>query len=71
MVSVSRAPLANIDAYKKRMGWTFKWVSSLESHFNRDFNVSFTPDQMEKDEMYYNYRVTQFPADEAPGSSFF
>ena len=71
MVSVSHAPLANIDAYKKRMGWTFKWVSSLESDFNRDFNVSFTPDEMEKGEMYYNYRVTQFPADEAPGASFF
>jgi predicted dithiol-disulfide oxidoreductase (DUF899 family) len=41
MVAVSRAQLAKLDAYRKRMGWTFKLVSSLESDF--DFNVSFTP----------------------------
>ena len=71
MVSVSRAPLANIDAYKKRMGWSFKWVSSLDTDFNHDFNVSFTPEEIEKGEMYYNYQVTKFPADEAPGASVF
>ena len=71
MVSVSRAPLANIDAYKKRMGWSFKWVSSLDADFNHDFNVSFTPEEIEKGEMYYNYHVTKFPADEAPGASVF
>ena len=71
MVSVSRAPLANIDAYKKRMAWSFKWVSSLDTDFNQDFNVSFTPEEIEKGEMYYNYHVTKFPADEAPGASVF
>ena len=71
MVSVSRAPLENIDAYKHRMGWTFKWVSSLNTDFNVDFNVSFTPEEIEKGEMYYNYHVTKFPADEAPGASVF
>lgn len=71
MVSVSRAPLANIDAYRKRMGWSFKWVSSLDTDFNQDFNVSFTPEEIEKGEMVYNYHVTKFPADEAPGASVF
>ena len=71
MVSVSRAPLANIDAYKHRMGWSFKWVSSLNTDFNADFNVSFTPEEIEQGEMYYNYHVTKFPADEAPGASVF
>ena len=71
MVSVSRAPLANIDAYRKRMGWSFKWVSLLDTDFNQDFNVSFTPEEIEKGEMVYNYRVTKFPADEAPGASDF
>ena len=71
MVSVSRAPLANIDAYKARMGWSFKWVSSLDTDFNQDFNVSFTPEEIEKGEMVYNYHVTKFPADEAPGASVF
>ena len=71
MVSVSRAPLANIDAYRKRMGWSFKGVSSLDIDFNQDFNVSFTPEEIEKGEMVYNYHVTKFPADEAPGASVF
>ena len=71
MVSVSRAPLDQLEAYKKRMGWSFKWVSSLGNDFNRDFNVSFTPEEMEKGEMYYNYKINKFPADEAPGASVF
>ena len=46
MVAISRAPLAKLDAYKKRMGWTFKWVSSNDTDFNFDFRVSFTPEEM-------------------------
>ena len=46
MVAVSRAPLAKLAAYKERMGWTFKWVSSLGSDFNFDYRVSFTPEEM-------------------------
>ena len=70
MVSVSRAALDQIDAYKKRMDWRFKWVSSLNSDFNHDFNVSFTPEEM-AGEVYYNYQLGKFPADEAPGASVF
>ena len=71
MVTVSRAPLEKLDAFGRRMGWSFKWVSSLGSDFNRDFQASFTPDEMAKGEMTYNYETRGFPADEAPGVSVF
>lgn len=71
MVTVSNAPLDRLDAYKKRMGWDFKWVSSMGGEFNSDFDVTFTPEEMEKEEVYYNYRKTTFPASEAPGISVF
>jgi predicted dithiol-disulfide oxidoreductase (DUF899 family) len=68
---VSRAPLAEIEAFKKRMGWKFKWVSSFGSDFNFDYHVSFTPEEKAKGKVYYNYEMTEFPADEAPGASVF
>jgi predicted dithiol-disulfide oxidoreductase (DUF899 family) len=71
MVAVSRAPLKTLDAYKKRMGWSFNWVSSLDTDFNFDFHVSFTPDEMEKGEMNYNYETRKFPSEEGPGISVF
>ena len=71
LISVSRSPLENINAYKNRMGWRFKWVSSIDSDFNFDFNVSFTPSEMKKGEMNYNYRNCKFPMEEAPGFSVF
>lgn len=71
MVAVSRAPLDKLDAYKRRMGWRFKWVSSLGSDFNRDFQVLFSPEEMASGEMTYNYETRGFPADEAPGVSVF
>ena len=71
MVAVSRAPLEKLDAFRRRMGWSFKWVSSLGSDFNRDCQVSFTPDEMAKGEMTYNYETRGFPTDEAPGVSVF
>jgi len=71
MLAVSRAPLKTLDAYKERMGWSFKWVSSLDTDFNFDFDVSFTPDEMEKGEMNYNYENRKFPSEEAPGISVF
>ena len=71
MLAVSRAPLKTLDAYKKRMGWSFKWVSSLDTEFNFDFHVSFTPDEMEKGAMNYNYENRKFPSEEAPGISVF
>ena len=71
LVVVSRAPLDKLEVYKKRMGWGFKWVSSLDNDFNRDYHVSFTPEEMEKEEMFYNFRVCKFPGEEAPGISVF
>jgi predicted dithiol-disulfide oxidoreductase (DUF899 family) len=68
---VSRAPLPEIEAFKKRMGWHFKWVSSYESDFNFDFHVSFSKDQLAAGEVDYNYGKTQFPSEEAPGLSAF
>lgn len=71
LITVSRACLETLEAYKKRMGWNFKWVSSFDNDFNRDFNVSFTADELEKGEVYYNYHLTKFPSSEAPGISVF
>ena len=53
--AVSRAPLAKLQAYKKRMGWTFPWASSLGGDFNFDFNVSVTEEQQRKRDVEYNY----------------
>jgi predicted dithiol-disulfide oxidoreductase (DUF899 family) len=71
MVVISRASLDTLQTYKKRMGWDFKWLSSLGSDFNYNYQVSFTADQMEKGEMFYNFNIGNFPADEAPGISVF
>jgi predicted dithiol-disulfide oxidoreductase (DUF899 family) len=71
LLAVSRASLARIEAFKRRMGWRFKWVSSYENDFNHDFHVSFTPDDMARGEVYYNYAMTEFPSEEAPGLSTF
>jgi len=71
MVVVSRASLAQLQAYRKRMGWNFKLVSSLGNNFNYDYHVSFTAAEMEKAEMFYNFKIGNFPADEAPGISVF
>jgi predicted dithiol-disulfide oxidoreductase (DUF899 family) len=71
LVAASRAPLAEIQAFQKRMGWQFKWVSSHETDFNRDFHVSFTPEEMARGKVEYNYEDTEFPSEEAPGASVF
>ncbi len=70
-VFVSRAPLAALQAYKRRMGWDIDWYSSHGSDFNFDYRVSFTPAEMETGEMFYNFRVQSFPSDEAHGISVF
>ena len=70
-VVVSRAPLLEIQAFQKRMGWRFKWVSSHGSDFNRDFHVSFTEDEREKEQAYYNYKMGSYPSEEGPGISVF
>jgi predicted dithiol-disulfide oxidoreductase (DUF899 family) len=72
MVTISRAPLAKLDAFKKRMGWNFKWVSSLGSDFNLDYGVAYPKEEEEKPEQYYNYEMTsEFPSSERPGMSVF
>src|SRR5881296_3801052 len=60
LLAVSRAPLRQIEAFKKRMGWRFKWVSSNGNDFNFDYHVSFTRDEMAKGTVYYNYRMGEF-----------
>jgi predicted dithiol-disulfide oxidoreductase (DUF899 family) len=69
-VVVSRAPLPKIEAFKKRMDWRFKWVSSYGSDFNFDYHVSFTKDEMTKGKVYYNYGMVE-GNDELPGISVF
>jgi predicted dithiol-disulfide oxidoreductase (DUF899 family) len=71
LAMVSRAPLVKIEAFKKRMGWHFNWVSSYGSDFNRDFHVSFTKAEMAKGKVNYNYTLQEFPSEEAPGLSVF
>jgi len=70
-VAVSRARSSQIEAFKQRMGWNFKWVSSFENGFNRDYNVSFSQQEMAAQNMYYNYQMQNFPSDEAHGLSVF
>ena len=71
LLAVSRAPLAEIERFRQRMGWKFNWASSYGNDFNRDFHVSFTPEERSHGEVYYNYHMTAFPQDEAPGISVF
>jgi predicted dithiol-disulfide oxidoreductase (DUF899 family) len=71
LVAVSRAPLAKIAAFKKRMGWHFQWVSSHGSDFNTDFRVSFTEQEQAQGKVNYNYKMQEFPSTEAPGCSVF
>jgi predicted dithiol-disulfide oxidoreductase (DUF899 family) len=70
-VAVSRAPLPEIETFKKRMGWQVKWVSSFGSDFNFDFHVSFRPDEIAKGEAYYNYETRKIGIDELSGNSVF
>jgi len=71
LVAVSRAPLAKIEPFRKRMGWRFPWVSSLGNDFNADFHVSFTDEEMAQGKVNYNYTLQEFPSAEAPGLSVF
>ena len=70
-VAVSRAPLAQLEAYKKRMGWRFDWVSSNGSDFNYDFHVSFRKEDIAKGKVYYNYEMTDATMEDLHGMSVF
>jgi predicted dithiol-disulfide oxidoreductase (DUF899 family) len=71
LVVISRAPLKEIKPFKKRMGWRFKWLSSNQTDFNFDFNVSFTPEQMKSGVLPYNYTEFKMKIDELQGVSTF
>jgi predicted dithiol-disulfide oxidoreductase (DUF899 family) len=70
-VTVSRAPLAEIEAFRKRMGWGFRWLSSYGSDFNYDYQVSFKKEEIATGRVTYNYEVRDFVSEEASGVSVF
>jgi predicted dithiol-disulfide oxidoreductase (DUF899 family) len=70
LVAVSRAPLAKLEGFKKRMGWSFRWLSSAGSEFNYDFGVSFHPEDVLTKRAEYNYRSRESAGD-MPGLSVF
>ncbi len=71
VVAVSRAPLADIERYRQRMGWQFTWVSSFGSTFNYDFRVSFTPEEIASGHIDYNFGQWQETGEEWPGVTAF
>jgi len=71
MIAISLAPLAKLEAFKKRMGWTFDWVSSGTNDFNHDYGVSFTREQIDAGQAKYNYGTTRLYGPELPGISVF
>jgi predicted dithiol-disulfide oxidoreductase (DUF899 family) len=71
LVTISRAPLAEIEAFKKRMGWRFRWFSSYGSDFNYDYCVSFSNEEAETGRVYYNYDKRDFVSEELSGLSVF
>ncbi len=70
-VAVSRAQLKKLEAYKKRMGWKFPWVSSYGGDFNYDFHVSFTPEELKRGKVIYNFGEIENTMEELPGFSVF
>ena len=71
MIAISRAPYNKLAAYQKRMGWDFNWLSSYDTDFNFDYHVSFTPEELFKNEVYYNYVAQASPSSELQGVSAF
>ena len=71
LLAVSRAPLRQIEAFKRRMGWRFTWVSAHGTDFNFDYRVSFTKEEIAKGAVDYNFELREFPSEEAPGISVF
>src|SRR6202166_1045564 len=70
-VAISRAELAKIDAFKKRMGWSFKWLSSSQNDFNYDYQASFTPEAIQSGTVFYNYANQKMNMSDREGVSVF
>jgi predicted dithiol-disulfide oxidoreductase (DUF899 family) len=70
-VAVSRAPFEKLAAFKRRMSWSFSWVSSSGTDFNHDYNVSFTPEELAREEAFYNFRFGNPGIEEREGISVF
>ena len=70
-VAISRAPLAKLEAFKKRMGWSFKWVSSGQNDFNYDYQASFTPQEVESGAAFFNYSKSDVGVTDREGVSVF
>jgi predicted dithiol-disulfide oxidoreductase (DUF899 family) len=70
-LAVSRAPLAKLEAFRRRMGWSFEWVSSFGSDFNRDYGVSFTREELARGPVEYNYKREAMDHTEREGLSVF
>jgi predicted dithiol-disulfide oxidoreductase (DUF899 family) len=70
-LAISRAPFAKLEAYRKRMGWSFKWLSSFGNDFNHDYYVTFTPEEIASSTGFYNYVRQRPPSSEMVGVSVF
>jgi predicted dithiol-disulfide oxidoreductase (DUF899 family) len=71
LVTISRAPLLEIEAFKMRMGWSFRWVSSFNTDFNYDYRVSFAKEEAATGKVHYNYDQRDFVSEEGSGLSVF
>ena len=71
MIAISRAPYSKLVSYETRMGWDFKWVSSYNTDFNFDYNVSFTQENLDKNKAFYNYDLQDTHSLEREGVSVF
>ena len=71
LVAISRAPLEKLEAFKRRMGWSFKWVSSGGNDFNYDYQASFTPQEIESAAAFYNYAKFDVGVSDREGVSVF
>jgi predicted dithiol-disulfide oxidoreductase (DUF899 family) len=70
-VVISRAPLPKIQSFRKRMGWRFKWLSSSQTDFNRDYQASFSPEDIESGSVFYNYQHVNMEMADREGISVF
>jgi predicted dithiol-disulfide oxidoreductase (DUF899 family) len=70
-LAISRAPLARIEPFKKRMGWSFKWLSSSQNDFNYDYQASFTPEAIQSGTVFYNYAKQKMNMSDREGVSVF